>query len=201
MTGRRLVDLANETVSIADACRLIGMYVDADDLIRSRKMRCPFGSVYHSDGGVEPSFRLYPETNHAFCFARCGRFTPVWLLAQAWDIPTVEAAVKLLDAVGHKPATLAEAWKTAAHPPPSRPDPALLAEALKTFCQRICPDWIDAQFEPAVAQWLSRCLDVLDLVSTDAQAAEWLHGCKTVMENALRARSGIHNPSPPVHSQ
>lgn len=180
------ITLANEQVSIAHACRLIGMDIP-DDLGygRSRKVRCPFGEIYHRDGGIEPAFRIYPDANAAYCFSCAVRYSPVWLVAQAWGITARAAAVELLDRAGIKPVSLADAWAHATRRD-TPPDHTLLAEALKTYCARVCPDWDAAQFTPSTAGTLSRCLDLLDRVATDTDAQRWLDGCKLVMRRALR---------------
>lgn len=176
---------ANEHVSIITACRLIGMELPADiEHGRAAKVHCPFGSIWHSDQGLEPTMRLYVDNNTAFCFSRCGFFTPVNLVAMAWDITRRTAAVELLERIGRKPLSLADAWaKATLHAEP--PDRTTLAEALKTYCSRIAPDWADVQFEPVVASRLTRCLALLDLVDTDDAARAWLAGCKAVMQRAL----------------
>src|SRR5712692_3099929 len=61
-----LTGIANERISIALACRWAGVSVSEGD--GSRKIWCPFGSVSHSDGGVERAFRMYEGTNSAYCF-------------------------------------------------------------------------------------------------------------------------------------
>lgn len=182
---RSVVIEANEHVSITTACRLIGMELPDDiEHGRATKVHCPFGNIWHSDQGLEPTMRLYIDNNTAFCFSRCGFFTPVSLVAMAWDIPRRTAAVELLDRIGRKPLTLADAWaQITFHAEP--PDRTILSEALKTYCSRIAADWSDAQFEPAVAGQLTRCLGLLDLVKTDEDARAWLTGCKTVMRRAL----------------
>src|ERR1044072_7568207 len=108
---RSPVGLANEQVAITAACRQIGM--DLPDDIgygRSVKLRCPFGDLYHRDGGAEASFRVYPDSNSASCFNCATTYTPPRLLAQAWGITARAAAVELLERAGIKPVSLAHAW-------------------------------------------------------------------------------------------
>lgn len=182
------IRLANEQVPITAACRLIGMSVPDEIWGRSAKVRCPFGELYHRDGGAEASFRVYPEANSAYCFSCAQSYSPVWLIAQAWGLTSRAAAVELLERAGIKPVSLADAWAAVAVVEDA-PDQVLLAEALKTFCERIGPelrqDWDDAQFQPAIAAALSRCLDLLDRVRTGADADQWLSGCKQAMRRAL----------------
>ena len=188
---RSAVSIANDKVPITLACRIAGMDID-DDIAygRSMKVYCPFGELYHSDQGVEPAFRIYVDSNSAYCFACSTYFTPVWLVAQVWDQQPAQVAVELLERVGIKPVSLADAWAQAAVRDVA-PDTSLLAEALKLFCGRICVDWDDAQFEPDTAGLLSRCLALLDLVHTEGEARQWLDECKKVMRAALAQRESL----------
>lgn len=176
---------ALDTVDIVTACRLIGMDLPADPGYgKSIKVRCPFGNVYHSDGGAEAAMRVYPDEDRVFCFAKCGGYTTVSLAAAAWGLPIREAAIELLERAGvpaPDPAALWDAACTRETPP----DTTLLAEALKTFCARICPDWAHRQFQPDTANLLGRCLALLDLVATSADADRWLARCKHVMTRHL----------------
>lgn len=186
LRGRRsAVTIANEVVSIIVACNLIGMDLPEDiGLRRSTKLYCPFGPLYHSDQGIDRAFRIYIDTNSAWCFAGCGYFTPVRLVAHAWDLALKTAAVELLDRVGYRPLTLAEAWSKASQRE-DPPDTTNLREALQTYCRRICPSWETVQFTPAVASALSKCLDLLDRVHTEEDAQEWLEGTKALMRRVL----------------
>lgn len=180
-----IIETADERVSIALVCRMLG--VDLPDDVesgRSRKVHCPFGSLYHSDGGVDPAMRVYPDTNSAYCFSCRSYFTPVGLTAKALDVDRRTAALRLLDRIGHRSLDPGVVWRTAAdfEAPPDR---ALLAEALKTFCRRVCPDWATRQFDRAVSVSLTRCLGLLDLVRTDDDVGLWLGRCKKVMRRAL----------------
>ncbi len=176
---------ADEQVSIVTACRLIGMQVpDACDMGRSVKLRCPFGEIYHRDHGAETAFRIYPDSNHAYCFACGQRYGPVRLVSLAWGVSNRQAAAELLDRAGLKPATLADLWAEVAHHEPA-PDTTMLAEALKTYCSRIAPTWECDQFEPPVAAGLSACLALLDHVTTEAAALLWLERTKRFMHARL----------------
>lgn len=187
--GRRrrpsVVTVANEKVPITVACQMIGMHI-ADEVAfgRSRKIHCPLGAIYHSDQGAEPAMRIYPETNHAFCFRGCGSFTPVWLVSQVWGVSTTDAATMLLDRIGYKPASLADQWKHASTREVP-PDISLLAEALKTYCGRIRSDWSTVQFDPEPAAMLNRCLALLDKVQDDSDAQLWLERTKLFMGQVL----------------
>lgn len=180
------VAVANEKVSIVTVCRLVG--VELPDAVaaggRSKKVPCPFGEIYHSDGGVAPAMRIYPETNSAYCFSCAAFWTPVTLIAKAMDSDWHTAALRLLDHVGYKPLALAAQFQQASSYEPEL-DLARLADALKTYCRRIDPSWSTRQFDPEVAALLTRCLGLLDLVTTSADVELWLDRCKTVMHRAL----------------
>jgi hypothetical protein len=188
---RSVVGIANEKVPITLACRLIGLDL-ADDIAygRSLKIHCPFGEIYHVDQGHEAAMRIYPDTNSAFCFAGCGYFSPVWLLAQAWDIDPTQAAVELLERAGIKPVSLAQAWAEASIVD-AEPDRTALCEALKMYCRRTVPGWNALQFQPEVARTLARCLTLLDRVRTEDDAQRWLRVCKQVMAHETD-REGVY---------
>ncbi len=184
---RSAVAIANDVVSIITTCNLAGMDLPEDVVYRrSTKLYCPFGEIYHSDQGVERAFRIYVDSNSAYCFACSMYFTPVRLVALAWDLDYVTAATELLDRVGYRPLTLAEAWAKAAQRE-DPPDYTSLREALQTYCCRISPDWDRLQFAPVPASALTRCLDLLDRVHTEAEAREWLEGTKALMRMVLRS--------------
>ncbi len=175
------VGIANEKVPIAFACRLIGLDVDTDAAYgRSVKVHCPFGEIHHSDGGADKAMRVYVDTNSAYCFAGCGHFTPVRLVAHAWGRPAGDVAGDLLARIGYRPPATAEVFASLVDYQPV-PDRAHLAEALKAYCRRTVPDWAAVQFDPVVAGRLSRCLTVLDRVVDEASAAVWLEGSKRIM--------------------
>ncbi len=183
-----VVELANVEFSIAAACRLVG--VDMPDGVimgKSVKVYCPFGTVHHLDGGVEKAMRVYPESNHAYCFAGCGFFPPVRLVAHAWGRPQAEVAHDLLDRAGIAPQTLLERFRAARDWMPDL-DRSALAEALRTYCRRICPDWPQRRFDERVATAFNRCLELLGLVRDEEDVVLWLDSCKIAMTRALDVR-------------
>lgn len=184
MSRLSVVSVANEKVPITTACRLCGVPTPDLSLGRSTKLRCPFGEVYHSDGGVEAAMRVYPDTNHAYCFRCQAAYRPVQMYALANGLSYRDAAVDLLDHIGYKPATLADLWANAVRRE-IPPDTTLLAEALKTYCRRVCPDWDDRQYTGDTAAALTRCLSLLERVSSDQEAHDWLNGCKAFMDRVL----------------
>lgn len=186
---------ADEQVAITTACRLIGMRVpEAVDMGRPVKVRCPFGEIYHRDRGAETAFRIYPDSNHAYCFACAQRYGPVRLVSLAWGISARQAAAELLERAGVKPVTLADLWAEVADRSVV-PDTTMLAEALKTYCARVAPGWDADQFDPAVAAALSGCLALLDHVSTAADADLWLTRTKQVMHAKLQTVDGGQHSS------
>lgn len=154
---------------------------------RSRKVRCPFGEIYHSDSGVSPAMRIYPDSNSAYCFSCAAYYTPVGLAARAMDTDRTSAALRLLDHVGYRPLGLVQQFRQAQQYEPE-PDLALLADALKTYCRRIDLRWETRQFEPAVAGVLTRCLALLDLVRSGDDVEMWLACSKEVMRRTLHAQ-------------
>jgi len=80
--------LINRSVSLLDV--LVEMGVEVPEAARANgKFHCPFG-FRHSDGGVEPTFRYYPETNTGYCFSEQLYLTPVnlWMQWKKVDRPT-----------------------------------------------------------------------------------------------------------------
>lgn len=180
-----VVTVANEQVPIVTVCQMLG--VDLPDDVgsgRSRKVSCPFGEMYHSDGGIAATMRVYPDSNSAYCFSCSTYYTPVSLAARAMGCPVSVAASRLLDRIGYRPPDGSAAWQRVQRFEPE-PDKALLADALKTFCRRIDAHWSSRQFDPAVASVLTRCLGLLDLVKSADEVHVWLEGCKEAMRRAL----------------
>lgn len=180
----RIVDIANEHVSIVTVCHMLGMDLPDGDFLSRRKVHCPFGALYHSDGGIEATMRIYPDGNYAFCFNCSQSHTPVALVARALDLDWRTAAVRLLDRVGYRPMDAVAAFEQARNYRPAL-NRALLAESLKTYCRRTCPSWTRRQFERSVAATLDRCLTLLDLVHTPDDVTLWLSRCKEAMSRVL----------------
>lgn len=179
-----VITVANEQVSIVTVLQMLGVSLP-DDIgdSRSRKICCPFGAVYHSDGGVSPAMRVYPDTNSVYCFSCSWSFTAVRLAAKAMDVDQTSAARRLLDRIGYQPQQ-SGAWGHALRYEPAL-DTTLMADALKTYCRRVCAGWATRQFDVPVAAALTRCLTLLDLVTSGAEVGVWLAGCKRVMDRAL----------------
>lgn len=177
----RVVEVANEQVPITTVLRLLGVELPEDGLGR-RKVHCPFGELYHSDGGRAPTMRINEDTNTVYCFNCSTRFAPVKLYAHGMDLRFQVAAKRLLGHIGYQPVTVsfeqAQRYTVTV-------DKGLLAEALKTYCRRICADWSTRQFAPPVAAALTRCLSLLDLVTSADDVTMWLAACKAKMRYAL----------------
>jgi hypothetical protein len=185
-SGRRqpsLITFANEQVPIATVCRLIGVDLPGDGVVYRLKLHCPFGDIYHTDGGMQAAMRIYPDSNNLFCFAGCGFFSPVTLAAQAWDLTRRAAARELLERLGIVRAASVSVWAELDRVDP--PDRTLLAQALRTFCRRAIPGWEQHQFDAGPAQLLNRCLALLDHVRTDEDAQRWLEVCKAAMSGPV----------------
>lgn len=177
-----LIQLVNDQVSIAQACRWAE--VEVPDGSGSRKTWCPFG-ITHPDGGRESALRLYEDTNTAHCFA-CGKsWSPVSLMAEYWDCGREEAAGKMAQTAGITEPTWRDRWDEAHQP--EVPDRAALAEALKTWCRRVRgPSWDLEQLTPRFSEPLGACLSLLPMVTTAQESADYLVGCKLIMGPILR---------------
>lgn len=181
------VELANARMTIIQACAEVG--VDVPDFSTgSIKTYCPFGQVFHSDGGWSKAFRVYPASNSAHCFAGCGFFTPVKLIARANNWSDAEAAQVILEKTNYVPPDYASQWEALTQSGEAI-DLDGLGEALKVACARMDPSWEERQFDQQVSVTLSRCLDLLPKVKTSTAAQEWLGVSKQVMQRVLGSAS------------
>jgi hypothetical protein len=153
------------------------------------KQYCPFGHLYHADGGTSKSLRVYTETETAFCFAGCGWFNPVRLLSLDRGISEEEAADVILDHTGYVPPDLESRW-TAATTITVTVDKDALSEALKVACGRMDPDWEDVQFDPPIATKFRLCLELLPRVRDEGEATKWLAITKQIMSKTLGEHRG-----------
>lgn len=176
------IALANTEVSIVDACKLIGM--PSMDYQYSIKMYCPFGQVTHGDGGATKSFRVYMESNTAYCFACAERYTPTKLVALEKDISLEEAAQFLLELYKVKP-SVDDRWAELTAEKPFALDSADLTESLKVYCRRIDPDWETHQFVPEVAETFQKCLSLIPLIRTEKERDQWREAAKSLMTQRL----------------
>lgn len=184
---RTPIDIADEIVSIVQVCRWSGVNIPDGFLGKSWKTYCPLSRLWHLDGGTEKSLRIYQDTNSAWCFAGCNRFTPSDMLARTLGISRLDAARELLNRVGYRPPTLSERWAQACADDQTV-DVAWLGLALRTFCARIGGQrWASLQFEDMISSKLDECLSLLGLVSTPEDAEKWLKATKAAMCNILGA--------------
>lgn len=179
-----LVKLANDRVTIFQAFSLAGY--DVGYMASSGKVYCPFGSMYHVDRGSTRAMKVYPNTNSAWCFAGCGYFDPVKLVATARDLTVEQAAEAILEDTGWVAPNYQDQWDALVNEPVTI-DTADLAEALKVACSRMSVYWEDIQFEGGVAKMLTRCLSLLGKVRTAEDAQRWMSVAKEAMREALRS--------------
>lgn len=181
------IDTANAAVLISFVCNKIGMQVPDLDVQSGRpfKTYCPQGDLYHDDRNQSKAFKIYPNSNSAYCFACSEYFSPVSLYAKMMDMPFPAAATALLRLINYQPP--AELWESSDLLPPSA---AALADALQVFCSRVDPSWQVHQFDSLVAGQLNRCLALLDRVNTEDDAAAWLQSAKNFMAQELRTVNG-----------
>lgn len=177
-----LTATVNDRVSIAQACCWAGL--ELPEGFGNRKTWCPFG-ITHPDGGAEASFRLYEETNSAYCFACARSWTPVSLMADFWDCGRAEAADRICRMSGIREPGWQERWDELHQP--AVPNREALAEALKAWCRRVRgPSWESDQFRSEFSSPLGSCLSLLPLVFTGRDSEEWLIGCKKILLPVLR---------------
>lgn len=177
---RSNIQLANERMSIVAALRIAGS--DASDY--GGKQFCPFGHMYHADGGYEKAMRVYSESNSAYCFAGCGYFSPVKLVSMVKDMSDADAAEHILELTGYVAPTIDSLWEAATRDT-RKVDTDALIEALKLACARYSPDWEDRQLDEDVAKIFTRCLRSLPKVRTEEDAEKWLRATKMIMRKAL----------------
>jgi hypothetical protein len=185
LSGGEKIKLANELMGIIEACRYIDMHM-GDFAVASIKTYCPFGEVLHEDGGRSKSFRVYPATNSAYCFACVKPYRPVSLIATDRDIPEFAAADLILEEKGYVPPDYEARWEAVTEQKQVT-DADALGDALRLACSRMVPNWDDRQFEEGIATILRKCVAAAHKVTTDAEAREWLNTTKIVMKRALEA--------------
>lgn len=183
-----VISLANGRMTIIEACAEVGSDI-SDFTYGSIKTYCPFGSVFHMDGGTSKTFRVYPDTNTAHCFAGCGFFTPTRLLAKALDIPETDAAESILMKTNYVAPDYLSRWE-AATATGTEVDRDGLSEALIVACLRMDKDWEIKQFDDSVSSSLRRVLGLLPKVNTSDDATRWLSVAKEFMRRALGEHHG-----------
>lgn len=183
MELRSAIQIANERVSITDALDMVGASV-GQYAAASMKLYCPFGHVFHQDGGAERAMRVYTDTNSAYCFAGCGYFSPVKLVSMFREISEEQAAEALLIETNYVAPDYESVWDDLMNSKPTV-DTASLAEALKVACSRMDPRWDETQFEEPLSGKLTQCLGLLPKVHTQEDATKWMAITKEVMRSAI----------------
>jgi hypothetical protein len=185
-----IVEQADEQVSIITVCQLIGMDEVADEGGRATKYHCPFAEFYHNNP-TEKAFRVYPETNSAFCFGGCGFFSPVMLYAKANDFVTKDDKLRLRDAanalmkvVGYaEPST--SSWDALANPKPPAVNTAALGKALEMFTRRTLAE--NPQADPlAAAEIFAKMENILPSVKSAEDATKWMDVGQQAIRIALK---------------
>jgi len=180
------VGLATERVPITQVLSKLGVWV-GESRSGKQKVYCPFGEVYHPDHGQKKSMLIYYDSNTCYCFAGCGHFSAVKLWAFANDLSLEQAAIQMLDWIGHAPKSVDERIEQAQQEK-FDPQPEMLALALKRFCYRVDPGFEIHQTDPDVARKLAVCLDLLETVHSKEDVTKWLEATKTAMSKILKEK-------------
>jgi hypothetical protein len=178
--GESPIKIANSIMTMREACIEVGM----GDVAGMAKTYCPFGDMYHSDGGRTRAFKVFEADNSAFCFACGRRFDPVSLIAMERDIPFRKAAEWILEHKGYVAPDYNARWE-ALEAKQTPVDYEALQSALKIACSRMIPDWAERQFEDRVAAKLAQCMAVSRKVSSNDEGRKWLDMSKTAMRQTL----------------
>ena len=187
MSEQNIIALANERMSIIDACNELGMDV-FDFSVASLKVHCPFEQISHPDGGQSKAMRIYPGTNSAWCFACQQYFTPVILISMDRDLSPEDAAQYILDKTNYVKPDYISQWEALTEVK-IEIDTDALAETLKVACRRMAPNWEERQFEDAVSDKLRRCLGMLPKLKTKEDASKWLDVSKMAMRQTLGGKT------------
>lgn len=176
---RTRYQIANDLTTIFVAMNMCGMAVPEFDY-GTMKVDCPFDN--------ERAFRVYGESNSAYCFACSKKYTPVSLIAEHRGVSIEEAATILIEKAERegrwRPPTPEGRWEALVNQPFVF-DRASEAEALKLFCARIDKNWGSTQFEPRIAVRLTRCLEALEKVGSTDDLNQWRTITRSAMKKAL----------------
>lgn len=181
-SSKDLIRVANEKISIYSVCTLVGvdMYQGYGS---NSKLYCPFGNMYHIDGGNTRAFRVYFDTNSAYCFACSQYFNSVDLFAQYNDMSREQSAEVLLDMAGWKEPTYEEKWEKINEKEAF--NTASVIEALNIYCGGIRDDWNFAQLQEPYSSAYLKCLNVTERIDTLEKAQKWLEVSKNLMRKVL----------------
>lgn len=176
-----IITIANQRVDIERAAALL----DIDMPLASAKTYCPFGEIYHADGGQSRALKVYPETNSAYCFAGCGYLNPVKLVALDKGWSEHEAAEFLLEATGYVAPTPEARWAALVVEDKPSIDQDALAAAFQLRCARLFPDWDERQFDAKVSKKLAQALSLLPKVTTEEEQEKWLTVATQAMQKVM----------------
>jgi hypothetical protein len=176
-----LVDLANSYVPVTKVLSWFNIFVPDIQPGRSWKAVCPFGEIYHLGRSIDKTMRVYSDTNSAYCFDGCGYLSPVAMYSKLKGLSLLEAAEELLDRQGFQARSQEDIWLELSLKP-REVDHLSLGSALQEYCTNIFgPSWNMRQLDKAYSEVLDRCLKLLDLVTTEQEAKEWLEATKSIM--------------------
>ena len=176
---RTRYQIANDLTTIFSAMRMCDMNVPEFDY-GTMKVDCPFDN--------ERAFRVYGESNSAYCFACSKKYTSVGLIAEHRGLAIDDAAELLIEKAERegrwRPPTPEARWEALINQPFVF-DRASESEALKLFCSRVAENWRSAQFESQIAVRLTRCLEALEKVGTIDDLNQWRTITRSAMQKAL----------------
>ena len=146
---------------------------------RSWKTFCPLGWE-HPDGGIDKGFRVYEQSNTAYCFVMHGSLTPVRLAQMKWGGKQFRVAYRLMEQYGVGKRHWKDRYEDVLRELDARADGsrngAVYVEALQLGLSNIA-NYTRLQFEPEIVRALERELTDLDeLVAghpTDDQIRGW----------------------------
>lgn len=150
---------------------------------RSWKTYCPLGWE-HPDGGVDKGFRVYEQTNSAFCFVQHGQMGPVRLAQMRWGGKQIVAARRLLEMyqLGQK-RHWRQRYEEVLNEREIRQEisPAYVVEALRMALDAI-PGYTARQYESKFVSLMEIELEALDELlgrhPSDAEIRQWYYETK-----------------------
>lgn len=177
--------LANER---ADICKVLRwLNYETPDSARTNKVHCPFGEIWHKDGGHEAAARIYEDSNVIFCFACSRVFVPTSLYALSKDCTETDAAEMILREFAPQLLLVNEITeKIEFMDEPLKPDIHSLRAALDIYCSRIDENWNFHQFEKTISGAYLKCLNLLGRVVTTGDADLWLAKSKEIMKKVIK---------------
>lgn len=177
-----LIRTANEQVSIYFVADKAG--IDYSSMYGSNsKLFCPFGAITHIDGGETRAFRIYEDSNSAYCFACSERWDSVGLYCALTDLDRVAGAEALLEESGWVPETFESKWDRVSAT--TEYDNSTLPEALDRYCTRLNEDWAVLQFDEPYRTHFQKCVTLSKSVTNSEQAVKWLDATKAYMKEVL----------------